>query len=174
MAERRFRQQREKSEFDHKVLDIRRVARVVAGGRRFTFRATVVVGNHLGKVGVGIAKGVDVSQAVEKANRQAVRNIIEVPLTREMSVPHDVEGKFSSAYVRLKPAKVGRGIVAGGAMRVVLAMAGVRDATAKILSRSGNKLNVARATLEAFQHLKKVPYEAKKPQQGKGVMEEKK
>lgn len=145
---------RERSEFDQKVLDIRRVARVVQGGRRFSFRATVVIGNRKGKVGVGVAKGQDVSQAVEKAVHQAKKYLIVVPLTKHGSIPHEARMKFSSARVLLKPAPEGAGIIAGGAVRGVLDLAGVRNVSSKILSRSPNKLNNARAAIEALKQLK--------------------
>jgi len=97
---------REKSEFDQKVLDIRRVTRVVAGGKRFRFRATVVLGDHKGRVGVGVDKGADTSEAIEKAGRVARKNLIFVPI-KNNSIPHETIGKFSSAVVLLKPAGEG-------------------------------------------------------------------
>ena len=145
--------EREKSEFDQKVLDVARVTRVVAGGRRFSFRATVAVGNKKGKIGVGVGKGLDVSQAVEKAVADAKKQMIVVTL-REGTIPHEVSAKFSSARIFLKPAPRGRGLVAGGAVRQVCDLAGISDISAKILSKSINKLNNARATLEALKKLK--------------------
>lgn len=145
-----MRREREKSEFDQKVLDIRRVARVVAGGRRFSFRATVVIGNRKGRVGVGVAKGTDVAQAVEKAVYQAKKNLITIPITSHGSIPHETRAKFSSAFILVKPAPNGAGIIAGGAARVVLVLAGIRNVSSKIISRSTNKLNNARATIEAL------------------------
>lgn len=144
----------EKSEFDQKVLDIRRVARVVAGGRRFSFRATVVIGDRRGRVGVGVAKGTDVTQAVEKAVHQARKRMTVVPLTKQASIPHATRSKFSSARIFMKPAPPGAGLIAGGAVRVVCDLAGIRNISAKILSRSPNKLNNARATIEALKHLR--------------------
>lgn len=144
-------------EYDQKVLDIARVARVTAGGRRFSFRATVVVGNKKGKVGVGVAKGRDVAVAIEKSTRKAKKNIITVPMTPNGSIPYDTIGKQTSAVVFLKPARLGRGIIAGGAVRVVCDLAGYKDISGKILGRSGNKLNNALATLNA---LEKIRYEA--------------
>ena len=145
---------REKSEFDQAVLDIRRTARVVAGGRRFSFRATIVIGNRNGKVGVGSGKGVDVSQAIEKGVSQAKKHLIIVPLTSIRTIPHMIEGKLGAAHVFLKPAPEGRGLVAGGAVRTVAGLAGIRNVTAKILGRTVNKLNNARATIEALTKLK--------------------
>ena len=144
---------REKSEFDQKVLDIRRVARVVAGGKRFRFRATVVVGDHKGRVGVGVAKGADTSESIEKAARAAKKNLFTVPI-KSGTIPYEVLGKFSAARVLLKPSKAGHGIVAGGAVRVVASLSGISSITSKILGTTSNKLNNARATIEALKKLK--------------------
>lgn len=140
-------------EFDQQVLDVRRVARVVAGGKRFKFRATVVIGNNQGKVGVGVAKGSDVTQAVEKAVNDAKKNLIIVPLIKG-TIPHEVSAKYSAAKVILKPASEGRGVIAGGAVRIVCTLAGIKSISAKILGRTSNKLNNARATVEALKKLK--------------------
>ncbi len=145
--------ERVKSEFDQKVLDVARVTRVVAGGRRFSFRATVAIGNKKGKIGVGIGKGTDVSQAVEKAAADAQKNKITFPL-KEGSIPHEVTAKYSSAKVFMKPAARGKGLVAGGAIRMICELAGIENISSKILSKSTNKLNNARATLEALKKLK--------------------
>lgn len=150
----RFKRKEERSEFDQKVLDIRRVARVTAGGRRFSFRATVVIGNRKGKVGVGVAKGSDVAQAVEKAVYQAKKYMIVVPLTSSGSVPHEVTAKFSSARVLIRPAPEGAGLIAGGAVRSVCDLAGIRNVSSKIISRSSNKLNNARAAIQALSGFK--------------------
>jgi len=144
---------REKSEFEQKVLDIRRVTRVVAGGKRFRFRATVVLGDRKGRVGVGIDKGADTSEAIEKAGRNARKNLILVPI-KNNTIPHEIIGKFSSAVVLLKPASEGRGIVAGGPVRVVVSLAGISNVTSKILGTTTNKLNNARAAIEALKKLK--------------------
>lgn len=145
---------REKSEFEQRVLDIRRVTRVVAGGKRFRFRATVVLGDHKGRVGVGVDKGADTSEAIEKASRVARKNLILVPI-KNNTIPHEVFGKFSSAVVLLKPAGEGKGIVAGGPVRVVASLAGIINVTSKILGTTTNKLNNARAAIEALKKLKK-------------------
>ena len=144
---------KEKSEYEQKVLDIARTARVVAGGRRFSFRAVVAVGNKRGKVGVGVGKGPDVSSAIEKAVYQAKKKLINVYI-KNGTVVHDVYAKYASARVFLKPAKVGRGIIAGGAMRAIFDLAGIENITAKQISRTGNKLNVAGATIKALSNLK--------------------
>lgn len=151
---RQHRTPREKSEFDQAVLDIRRTARVVAGGRRFSFRATIVVGNRNGKVGVGIGKGPDVSTAIEKGVFQAKKDIILVPITDKKTIPHLVTGKVSASHVLLKPAREGQGLVAGGPVRAIADLAGVKNITAKILGRTSNKLNNAKATIEALRQLK--------------------
>jgi small subunit ribosomal protein S5 len=144
-----------KSEFNEKVLDVRRVTRVMAGGKRFRFRATVVVGDERGRVGVGVAKGLDVAQAVEKSKRQAQKNLMTIVLKDNRTIPYEVEAKYSAARVRLKPAKMGHGLIAGGAARVVLELAGVKDVSAKILGTTKNKLTNALATIEALKKLNK-------------------
>ncbi len=142
-----------KSEFKEKVLDLRRVTRVVAGGKRFRFRTTVIIGDEKGRVGVGIDKGLDVAQSVEKAKVNAKKKLITVPL-RERTIPYEVEAKFSAARVIIKPARKGHGLKAGGAVRQVLLLAGIRDATAKCLGGTKNKLTNALATIEALKKLK--------------------
>lgn len=148
-----IKEQKNKTGLQEKVLDLRRVTRVMAGGKRFRFRVTVVVGNGHGRVGVGIAKGLDVAQAVAKAKTKAQKNMIDVNLNKT-TIAHEVEAKFSAARVRIKPAREGNGLRAGGAARVVLSLAGVRDATAKTLGRTPNKLTNALATIEALKKLK--------------------
>jgi small subunit ribosomal protein S5 len=153
--ERQFNQGvREKPEFEQKLLDIRRVARVVAGGRRFSFRTTVVLGNRLGKVGVGVAKGADVSSATEKAVHRAKKRMITINLTSDESIPYTARGKYASSEVVLKPARRGHGLVAGGAVRVVCDLAGIRNISSKILSRTANKLNNAMATIDALKKIR--------------------
>ena len=142
-----------KEEFESKLLDLARVVRVAAGGRRFRFRAVIVVGNKSGKVGVGVAKGIDVSQAVEKATRLAKKNIIEVPIVNE-TIPYEVLAKFGAAKVLLRPQRKGRGLVAGGTVRTICALSGIKNISSKVLGRTGNKLNNARATIEAIKKLK--------------------
>lgn len=142
-----------KSEYKEKVLDLRRVTRVVAGGKRFRFRATVVIGDERGRVAVGIAKGIDVAQAIDKAKVAAKKRVITVPL-KDRTIPHEVEAKFSAARVIIKPAKRGHGLKAGGSVRQVLLLVGVRDATAKCLGRTKNKLTNAMAAIEALKKLR--------------------
>ncbi|MEK7063772.1 MAG: 30S ribosomal protein S5 [Patescibacteria group bacterium] len=143
-----------KSEFDQKIIQLRRVSRVVAGGRRFSFSATVVAGDRKGRVGVGIGKGGDTALAVDKAFRDAKRKMIRVRTTEGMSIAHEVTAKNSSGIVEIRPAP-DRGIVAGSSVKVVLELAGLKDLTSKILSGSKNKLNIARAAIDALQKLKK-------------------
>jgi small subunit ribosomal protein S5 len=145
---------KQKGEFDHKVIDVRRVARVVAGGRRFNFRVVVVIGNRKGEVGIGLGKAGDTSLAIEKASRAAKKRKIIPKLTENFSIPHRVEAKFASARVLLQPAPQGRGLIAGSSVRTVLEMAGIKNVNAKILSRSKNKLSNAQATIKALKMLK--------------------
>lgn len=144
---------KKKEDFNEQTLDMRRVARVMAGGKRFSFRATLVIGDGRGRVGVGVGKGIDVQQSLVKAKRDAQKHMITVPLQKR-TIPHEVEAKFSAARIRLKPAKEGNGLIAGGAVRAVLTLAGIKDITAKILGRTPNKLTNALATIEALKMLK--------------------
>lgn len=152
MARKKFSGKREKPEYDQKLLDLARVTRVVKGGRRFRFRATLVIGNRNGKVGVGVAKGNDVSEAVRKAFNSAKKNLVLVKRFNS-TIACSVEAKTGSAVVMLKPAKTGRGIVAGGAVRSVVELAGIRDIVSKSMG-SPNKLSVARAALAALEKVK--------------------
>jgi small subunit ribosomal protein S5 len=142
-----------KSEYKEKTIDLRRVTRVVAGGKRFSFRCTLIVGNEKGTVGVGIAKGSDVAQAIDKARNDAKKNMFRITL-KGTTLAHEVDAKFSAAKVLIKPAKKGSGLKAGGSVRTILLMAGVQDASAKCLGRTKNKLTNAFAALEALKTLK--------------------
>lgn len=144
---------REKSEFDQQVLEVRRTARVVAGGRRFSFRVVVALGDRNGRVGLGTGKGADVSAAVEKAASRARKNLLRVPLTAERSIAQAVRGKVSAARVFLKPARGGTGIVAGGPLRIIADLAGIKNVVGKILGRTANKMNNAKAAMEALKKL---------------------
>ncbi|MBU1091645.1 30S ribosomal protein S5 [Patescibacteria group bacterium] len=146
------------SEFEQKIIDIRRVARVVAGGRRFSFRVVVVIGNKKGEVGVGMGKAVDTALAIDKAVRVAKKNRIKISLTKNNSIPHEIEAKFTQARITIRPARQGRGLVAGSSLRTVLYLGGVNDVVAKVLSRSKNKLNIAMATMKALKELKEADY----------------
>lgn len=143
------RTERPKPEFDQKIVDIRRVTRVVAGGRRFSFSVALVAGDRKGAVGLGLGKAGDTSLAINKALRNAKKNMIRLKLTKSLSIPHEVSAKFSSARVSLSP-NGGRGLVAGSVMRDVLKLSGARDITGKILSGSKNRLNNAKATMTAL------------------------
>ena len=140
-------------EFESKLLDLARVAHTRAGGKKLRFRAVIVAGNKAGKVGVGVASGLDVAQAVEKATFQSKRNLIEVPIVED-TIPHEVEAKFGAAQVLLKPQRKGRGLIAGGTVRIICQLAGIKNISSKLLGRTGNKLNNARATIKALKRLK--------------------
>ena len=143
------RPERIKPEFDQKILNIRRVTRVTKGGKRLNFSVYMVVGNKKGSVGVGTGKANDTSLAIDKAYRNAKKNIMHLNLTKTMSIPHDVNAKYCSGRVLLIPAK-GRGVSAGSALKSVIELAGIKDVTAKIISPSKNKLNMARAAIIAL------------------------
>ncbi len=148
------RPERVKSEFDQKTISVRRVTRVSSGGRRFTFSVAIIIGNRKGKVGVGIAKAGDTAVAIDKAVRVAKKNLIDVKRTKTNSIRHDVATKFSSARIAIMPAP-GRGVIAGSAVKDVIELAGVNDVNAKIFSGSKNKLNSARAAVQALSMLKR-------------------
>lgn len=148
---RRTDMQPEEKQFDERTLHIDRVARVVKGGRRFRFRALVVVGDRKKKVGIGSAKGADVSSAVTKATDVAKKNMVAVSLYKG-TLPHEAERKVSGAHILLKPASPGTGLIAGGAVRTILEVAGVKNALSKSLG-SSNKTNIAYATMEALESL---------------------
>ncbi len=143
--------QPEEKQFDERTLHIDRVARVVKGGRRFRFRALVVVGDRKHKVGIGSAKGTDVTSAVTKATEVAKKSMVEVSLYKG-TLPHETERKVSGAHILLKPASPGTGLIAGGAVRTILEVAGVKNALSKSLG-SSNKTNIAYATIEALDSL---------------------
>lgn len=143
---------RKEKDFDHSLLHVARVARVVQGGRRFSFRATVAIGDRKGKVGVGVAKGSDVSLAIGKAIHDAKKHLVSF-VRKGNTIPHEINFKYESARIILKPAKEGKGIVAGGALRVLADLGGIKDLTAKSLG-SNNKINTAKAMLGALKSLK--------------------
>ena len=146
--------QKKQSEFKEKLLDLRRVTRVVAGGKRFRFRATMVIGDEKGRVGVGVAKGVDVRGAIQKAKSAAEKNILTVKLKNNRTIAHEVTAKYSAAKVLVRPSGKGQGLKAGGAARSILSLAGIKDASAKCLGRTNNKLTNAMATIRALGDLK--------------------
>lgn len=138
--------------FDERVVHVDRIARVVKGGRRFRFRALVVIGDHKNRVGIGISKGADVSTAVTKANEAARKHLITVPVYKG-TLPHDAEVKYSGSHIIIKPARPGTGLIAGGVVRTILEVAGVNNALSKSLG-SSNKTNTAYATIKALQSMR--------------------
>lgn len=150
----RRRTARVKPEFDQKIISLRRVTRVMAGGRRFSFSVCLVAGNKKGKVGVGKGKASDTPLAIEKAFRDAKKNMITVNTTKEMSIPHDVEAKYSASRVKIMRAR-GKGILAGSSVRTVLELAGLKEVGAKLFSRSKNSANNAYAAITALKKLDK-------------------
>ena len=144
--------EREKPEFEERVVHVSRNSKVVKGGRRFSFGALVVVGNYKGQVGYGLGKAAEVADAIRKAGEDAKRNLETVTM-RGTTLPHDTKGKHSGAQVLIRPASEGTGVIAGGACRAVLELAGIRDVLAKSLG-SNNHLNVTKATLKALSELR--------------------
>lgn len=160
------RQQFEKeSEFKEKVVNIRRVTKVVKGGKKMGFRAVVVIGDLKGRVGLGLGKAAEVSAAIRKGVEAAKRGLITVPMI-EGSVPHDAVGKFSASTVVLRPAQRGTGVIAGGSVRTILELCGYKNVVAKSIG-SANAINVARASLSALSALKTV--ETASAERGKEV-----
>lgn len=161
-SQRRPRQaQREEiKEFEEEVIQIDRVTRVVKGGRRLRFRATIVIGDKRGRVGFGIGKANEVTSAIKKATAQAKKSLIRVPITKSDSIPHEIQVKFKSAMVLLIPAGPGTGIIAGGAIRKVAELAGIKNLLSKELG-AVNRLNNAQATLIALKKLREIPSSAK-------------
>lgn len=143
---------RPRPEFDQKIVSIRRVTRVVRGGRRFSFSVSLVAGDKKGSVGVGVGKAGDTALAIEKAARNAKKNMITLKLSKTGSIPHEVQAKFAGSEVLLMPAP-GKGVVAGSSVRTVLELAGAKEVGAKLLTRSKNKLNNARVTIKALSEL---------------------
>ncbi len=149
--DRRERLPKEEKQFDERVVNIDRVARVVKGGRRFRFRALVVIGDRKGSVGAGTAKGADVTSAVAKATEVAKKNMMKAPVEKG-TIAHEQTAKVSGAKILLKPAAPGTGLIAGGVVRTVLEVAGVKDVLSKSLG-SSNKINLVYATLEALRQI---------------------
>ncbi len=146
------RPERVKPEFDQKILDIRRVTRVVSGGRRFSFSVAIAIGDKNGRVGLGTGKSSDTSLAIEKALKDAKKKMLTLKLTKEHSIAHDLSAKFASSKVFIMPNR-GRGLIAGSSARVLLNLAGVKDVTAKFFSGSKNKLNNGKVTMKALESI---------------------
>lgn len=153
MAENRDRQQQSQSEFEERVIAIRRVAKVVKGGRRFSFAALVVVGNKTGEVGFGTGKAGEVPEAIGKASRSAKKAFRNVTLTEGRTISHEVIGRFGAAKVIMRPAAPGTGVIAGGAVRAVLESVGVKDILTKCVG-TRNANNAVRATLDGLNQLR--------------------
>ncbi len=145
--------ERPKEEFEQRILDIARVTRVMKGGKRMSFRACVVIGDKKGRIAVALGKGADVSLAVNKAVNKAKKNIVHVPIVND-TIPHEIMNKFGSAKILLKPAPQGRGVIAGGVVRVILDLVGIKNVTSKILG-TNNKVNNAKCTILALAKLRK-------------------
>jgi small subunit ribosomal protein S5 len=143
-----------KDEFEQRVIEIARVTRVMAGGKRMRFRACVALGNKNGKIAIGLAKGADVSGAVEKAVNKAKKNIVNVPIFNG-TIPHEIYYKKGAAKILFKPARRGRGVIAGGVVRIILELAGIKNVTSKILG-TNNKVNNVKCAVEALKSLKKM------------------
>lgn len=160
------RRERVRSEFDQKILDIRRVTRVSSGGRRFSFSVALVVGNRKGKIGVGTGKAGDTALAIEKAFKAAQKAAVKIRTTKTMSIPHEVEAKYNSARVIIMPAP-GRGVIAGSALRDIIELGGLKDINGKIISGSKNKLNISKAVIKALVSLNKTVKEEIKEEKPK-------
>ncbi len=145
-------QQKPDQEFEQRLIEVARVTRVMKGGKRMRFRALLAIGDRKGRVGYGIAKGADVTAAIQKAFHQAKKNLIHVPIVNG-TIPHEVNIKFKASKALIKPAKPGTGVKAGGAVRTILELAGVQDVTAKILG-GNNKINNVRVAFEALSGFK--------------------
>ena len=141
---------KQKKEYEDNVIEIRRVTRVVAGGKRMSFRAVVVIGNRKGKVGVGVGKSTDVSDSIRKAKADAKKHLIQILLKDNRTILYDVDAKYNAARIRIKPVPEGHGLIAGGSARTVLDLVGIKDISAKLLGTTKNKLNNAMVAVEAL------------------------
>ena len=154
------KQKEKDSELERKVVQIRRVTKVVKGGKKLSFRAVVIIGNEKGQVAVGVGKAGDVMGAVKKGVSDGKKHLIDIPLTKSNSIPHRINGSAGAAKIMMRPAAPGTGVIAGGSVRTVLELAGVQNILAKQLG-SNNPLNNARATIDALNHLKTLSSAAK-------------
>lgn len=163
--DRRGRNDKKKDEFDQRILDIARVTRVMAGGKRMNFRACVAIGDKKGKIATGLGKGSDVSIAINKAVNKAKKDMVTVSMVND-TIPHEIYSKVGAAKILFKPAKEGRGVIAGGVVRIILELAGIKNISSKILG-TNNKMNNARCTIEALRNLKKVENKKQAPEKNK-------
>lgn len=144
---------REETNWEEKVVEVKRVTKVVKGGKKLSFRAVLIIGNENGQIGVGVGKASDVIGAVKKGVTEAKKNIINIPLTKHSSIPHPIYGRSGASTIILRPSATGSGVIAGGATRIVLELAGIKNILAKQLG-SSNTLNNARAVLNALDSLR--------------------
>lgn len=144
---------REETNWEEKVVEVKRVTKVVKGGKKLSFRAVLIIGNENGQIGVGVGKANDVIGAVKKGVTEAKKNIINIPLTKYYSIPHPIYGRSGASTIILRPSATGSGVIAGGATRIVLELAGIKNILAKQLG-SSNTLNNARAVLKALNNLR--------------------
>nr|WMP11893.1 30S ribosomal protein S5 [Laurencia australis]WMP12104.1 30S ribosomal protein S5 [Laurencia australis] len=144
---------KEEANWEEKVVQVKRVTKVVKGGKKLSFRAVLVIGNENGQIGVGVGKASDVIGAVKKGVTDAKKNIVDIPLTKYYSIPHPIYGRSGAARIILRPSATGSGVIAGGSTRIVLELAGIKNILAKQLG-SKNTLNNARATLNALNNLR--------------------
>ena len=154
-SQQRRRPTRPRDDFDNQLIQLDRVTRVTKGGKRFSFRALVVVGDKKGKVGIGMQKGVDVQTAIEKAVNVAKKDLIDLPLI-DGTIPFEIRKKFKTAVVFMQPQATGKGIIAGSVVRNICELGGISNINVKIIGRTKNKANNARATIDAFKHITRV------------------
>ncbi len=171
---RRPEKQREKPEFEQKMVDLARVTRVTKGGKQLSFRALVVIGDKKGRVSYGVGKGKDVTIAVTKAVEKAKKRLINVSLTKFGTIPFEIRTKFKSAKIMLKPAPVGTGVKAGGPVRIVLDLAGIENIVGKMIGKSANKINYVVSTYNALKSLPVLKEKKKVEKKIEDIKEEKK
>jgi len=156
-------------EFETKLLDLARVSHTREGGKKLRFRALMIVGDKKGRVGMGVSSGIDVAKAIAKSTRAAKKSLIKVPILNE-TIPHEIVAKFGAAKIMLKPQRKGRGLVAGGTVRTICMLAGIKNISSKVLGSTRNKLNNAKATLKALKQLKKVTVSEEKKVEEKEIV----
>jgi len=166
------REERPESEYEQQILDLARVTRVMAGGKRMRFRACVALGNRRGKVGIGLAKGADVTMAITKAVNQAKKKMIDVPLAAGETIPHRIKTKYGAASILLLPARQGRGVICGGVVRIIAELAGIQNVSGKILGTNNNVTN-SKCMIKALSSLKPLKAKKKAVKEDKSVTEEK-